>query len=260
MNNRIKISYCIVTYNNVGKINEVISNIESVSKNFIYEIFLVDNGSSDGTLEKVRENIARNPNIKLIRPSKNLGFGGGHNQVIPLLSSDYHVVINPDVIISPGQIEIMLRYMEANSEVGLLSPLILNPDGSIQKLYKYNPSVFDMGIRFMSPKVFRKRQQWFVHENSGYNTIGNIEHASGAFMFFRTSIFRQIAGFDERYFMYMEDADITRKVNLISRAVFLPFANVTHEWQRQSHKNIRFMFYTLSSMVKYFNKWGWKMW
>ena len=115
-----------------------------------------------------------------------------------------------------------------------------------------------MALRFISPKIMKKRQAWFVHEETGYTKIGKIGHASGAFMFFRTKVFKEIGGFDERYFMYMEDADITREVNRISKAIYYPNASVVHEWQRDSHKKIRFMIMTITSMVKYFDKWGWK--
>jgi GT2 family glycosyltransferase len=251
-----------VTYNNEDKIEKLIDNLENVTSNmYTFDIYVVDNGSDDDTVDLIKNKKKEFKNIELIIPIENKGFGAGNNAVIPNLSSDYHILINPDIIIKDtNQIQKMVEFMENNRDVGLLSPKILNVDGTIQKLYKHNPSVLDMALRFISPKIMTKRQLWFVHNETGYAKMGPIEHASGAFMFFRTGIFKSIQGFDERYFMYMEDADITRKVNAISSSVFFPEAMVVHEWQRDSHKKIKYTFMTISSMVKYFNKWGWKLW
>lgn len=255
-----QISFCTVTFNNEDKIASFIENIESLESNlFNITLYIVDNLSTDETVKIVNEYQKKFNNIKLIISKRNDGFGAGNNCVLPFLTSDYHIVTNSDVLVpNVSVIEKLIAYMESNQDVGLLSPKILNTDGSIQKLYKHNPSVLDMAIRFLSPNILKKRQAWFVHEESHYSKIGQIDHASGAFMFFRTSIFKKIGGFDERYFMYMEDADITRQVNLVSKAMFYPKVSVVHEWQRDSHKKIRYMMFTLKSMGQYFHKWGWK--
>lgn len=257
MTNRI-ITFSIVTYNNEKQINKLFDNLLRIlrGKGNI-TIYVVDNGSRDKTLEICKE-YAKYLNIKIIRNQHNIGFGKAHNRVLPLINSDYHIVINPDITIPDfKEIEKMVEYMDKNQNIGLLSPLILNEDGTIQKLYKLSPTVFDLGIRFLSPNMFKKRQQKFVRESSGYNEIGHIDYASGCFMLFRTNTLKRIKGFDERYFMYMEDADITREINQISEAVFFPNAKVKHAWQRQSHKKIKMIFISLMSTFKYFKKWGW---
>lgn len=260
LKNKIEVSFCTVTYNSSSKIVDFVKNIESLKSNiFNKKIYVVDSGSTDGTVAIVEELCTKYDDVSLMTPSKNGGFGFGNNYVIPSLTSDYHVVINPDVEIPSTQtIDDMVLYMEQHKEVGLLSPKIMNTDGTVQKLYKHNPSILDMALRFISPNVMKKRQSWFVHDETGYTQIGTIDHASGACMFFRTTIFKKVGGFDERYFMYMEDADITREVNQVSKAVFYPKVSVVHEWQRESHKKFKYTMYTLKSMAKYFNKWGWK--
>lgn len=260
MKNSIKLSYCIVTYNNEDKIGNLLDNLEEMTSSaYQFTIYIVDNGSSDATLNVINKKKIEFKNIILMTPDQNRGFGAGNNQVLGSLNSDYHVLVNPDIIIRDNKvISKMIDYMEKNDDVGLLSPKILNLDGTVQKLYKHNPSVLDMGLRFLSPRIMKKRQAWFVHDETKYIKIGSIEHASGAFMFFRTEIFKKIQGFDERYFMYMEDADITRKVNLISQSIFYPDVNVTHMWARKSSTNFWHTLMMLNSMRKYFSKWGWK--
>lgn len=255
-----KLSFCTVTYNSKDKIKNLLENLEDVTKSYEATIFIVDNGSSDNTIQIVKDYMNQYDNIKLVVPETNKGFGAGNNAVIKDINSQYHVLVNPDIKIPTStELDKMVEYMNGHLDVGLLSPKLLNIDGSVQKLYKYNPSVLDMALRFISPNIMKKRQAWFVHDETGYTKSGLIEHASGAFMFFRSSVFLDIEGFDERYFMYMEDADITRKVNEESSAVFYPSAYVIHEWQRDSHKKVKNMFMTIASMYKYFCKWGWKI-
>lgn len=146
--------------------------------------------------------------------------------------------------------------MNDNKEVGMLSPLIVNPELTVQYLCKINPTVFDMLIRRISPKLFSKRQNKYVMKNTNYNKVMNIEYASGCFMFFRSDVFKRINGFDDKFFMYLEDADITRRVNEISKAIFFPEARVIHAWERGNHFNFKLGLVTVQSMITYFRKWG----
>lgn len=257
----IKISFCVVTYNNENSIKKLLLNIENSIPNFVSaKIFVVDNLSTDRTISIVKTIQKDFTNVKLIQSAVNNGFGAGNNQVLPFLDSDYHILINPDITISKEDtLNKMILYMQSHPSVGLLSPKILNVDGSVQKLYKHNPSVLDMALRFISPKFMKKRQSWFVHDETKYGQRGLIENASGAFMFFRTTTFKKVGGFDEKYFMYMEDADITRKVNQVSTAMFIPETVVIHEWQRNSHRKIKYIIIMIHSMTIYFKKWGWKL-
>lgn len=256
----VNLTFSVVTYNNEELIDKLITNIENTLPSDVSAtIFVIDNVSTDHTVDVIKRLQQNYDNIQLIQSKQNSGFGAGHNLVLPFLTSEYHILINPDVQIQSSQeLNKMINFMQLHSDVGLLAPKILNTDGSIQKSYRRSPTILDMAIRFVSPKLMPKRQSWFVHDETGYNQQGSIEQVSGAFMFFRTSVFKEIGGFDERYFMYMEDADITRKVNEVSEAIFYPDANVTHEWKRDSHSNIKFTFIMLNSMRKYFNKWGWR--
>ena len=262
MGKKIKISFCTVTYNNQGGIAEFINNLESsLYTDVDFSIFVVDNCSTDKTVEIVAKLCKQHSNITLIKAKQNGGFSAGNNLVLPYLDSDYHIVLNSDIRIQDSnELRKMIDFMEEHGEIGLLSPKLISSNGKLQKLYRRNPSILDLGLRFISPKLMRKRQAWFMHEESGYNTIGPIENASGAFMLFRTSVFKQINGFDERYFMYMEDADITRTLNQHSEAIYFPQATFVHGWNRANRRNPKHILFMLQSMRKYFAKWGWKLW
>jgi len=257
MNQLIDISLTIVTYNNSEIIEEIVKSIVgNIPSELSYVLYVVDNCSTDDTVDIVR---AIDPNIKIIASNANKGFGYGHNQVLDLINSRYHFVVNPDIILEDkDQIKKMVEFMDNSPEVGMLSPLILNPDHTIQYLCKTNPTVFDMLIRRISPKLFPGRQNRYVMKETGYNKIMSIENASGSFMVFRTNLFKEIGGFDDNFFMYLEDSDITRRINQISKAIFYPEAQVIHLWQREGHKKIKYALITVDSMKVYFKKWGWK--
>jgi hypothetical protein len=254
----IDLSLAIVTYNNSMIIEDTVrSVVENIPAEYSYKVYIIDSDSKDNTLDLVRE---VKGNIEIIELGINKGFGYGHNAIIDVINSEYHFVVNPDIKIeNSDQIKRMIEYLEKNPDVGLLSPLILNPDLSIQYLCKTNPTVFDMCIRRISPNLFKQRQNKYVIKESGYKTIMKLDYATGSFMVFRTNIYKELKGFDDAFFMYLEDADITRRVNQISKAIFYPGARVIHTWERSGHKSFKFAKITLRSMIVYFNKWGWKL-
>ena len=260
MDESIDISIAIVTYNNSSVIKKCLYSIFETIKNLKFELIIVDNGSSDNNVEIIEKDFK---NVRLIKNDKNVGFGVAHNIAIKLAKGRYHLVLNPDIIFTENSIEKLLNFMEKNPDVGLISPKIVSPDGTIQYLCKRSPCVFDLCIRRFTPgfiqKLFKKRIDFFEMKDTGYNKIMDVCYLSGSFMLFRKSVLEKIGGFDENFFMYSEDADITHRIGEISRALFYPYTSVVHLWERGSHKNIKLFFISLISTVKYFNKWGWKI-
>ncbi len=255
---KCNLSFAIVTYNNEKIITDTINSlVANIPEEYNYKVLVFDNDSNDNTVELIR---GLKGNIEVFELKQNLGFGYGHNQALNVIDSDYHFVVNPDILLEDkSQIRKMCTYLDENSEIGLLSPLIVYPDLRIQYLCKVNPTVFDMLIRRISPNFLKARQDRYVMKDTGYDKIMDLEYASGCFMAFRTSIFREIDGFDEDYFMYLEDADITRRTNEVSKCIFYPDARVVHAWERSAHKSLKFAIITMKSMITYFNKWGWKL-
>ncbi|MGI6084181.1 MAG: glycosyltransferase family 2 protein [Acetivibrionales bacterium] len=248
------ISLSIVTYNNEGIIEKTVESLISHLENrFRYILYIIDNNSKDDTVKKVQ---GCNGDIVIIQNLKNLGFGAGHNKVLDKIDSKYHIVVNPDITITNEVISDMFEYMENNKEIGLLTPLVKHPDGQIQYLCKRNPTVTDLFIRLFCPKGFKKRQDYFTMKETGYDKPFYVEYATGCFMFFRTEIFKQLKGFDEHIFLYLEDADITRRVNQITKTLFFPYNYVVHDWQRGAHKSLKLMWINVKSAIWYFCKWG----
>jgi GT2 family glycosyltransferase len=254
------VSISIVTYNNDKIIKKCLQNILKNINNTDFEIIIVDNNSSDSTVSIIEKDFK---NVRLIKNNRNIGFGAAHNIAIKLGEGKYHLVINPDIIFTENTIEKLLNFMEENSDIGLVSPKIIFPDGTIQHLCKRSPCLFDLCVRRFTPgfiqDLFKKRIDYFEMRETGYNKIMDVSYLSGSFMLFKRSILEEIGGFDENFYMYAEDADITQRAAEISRAVFYPYTSVIHLWERGSHKNIKLLFISLVSTAKYFNKWGWKI-
>ena len=251
---KIKVSGCIVTYNAKGKVDATIESLLEKTKGVDFTLYVVDNASADGTAEYLKE---KYPGVKVIASETNSGFGAGHNKVIPFLQSDYHVVINPDILLKDDAITELVRFAEADREIGLVSPQIRFEDGRLQMLAKRNPTVRYLGNHWIHKgdepnKLMREYCMLDMPEGESFE----ITNATCCFMFFRTRVFVDIGGFDERFFMYLEDCDITRRVSEKCKAVFNPGVTVFHLWERESKRNKKLFIIHIISIIKYFLKWG----
>jgi GT2 family glycosyltransferase len=152
--------------------------------------------------------------------------------------------------------------MNENNNFGHLMPRILFPNNEIQYLCKTNPTFFDLFVRGFFPDflkaVFQKRIDKYTYKNNDYNKpIFNVPYLSGCFMFFRVSTLKKVGLFDEHIFMYLEDADITRRLLEVSDNVYFPNSTVYHYYAGLTHKEIKYKIITIKSALYYFNKWGW---
>jgi GT2 family glycosyltransferase len=223
------------------------------------KLFLIDNSPTDGLHDIISDN-----RVEYIFNPSNPGFGAAHNLAIEksLSFSKYHLVLNPDVYFSAGNLEKMFDFMESNQNIGQLMPKILYPDGEMQYLCKTNPTPLDLFVRRFLPKAFKglfeERLKKYELRDRNYNhIIYDVSYLSGCFMFFRTSILKEVGLFDERIFMYIEDADLTRRMLLKARTVYYPEAFVYHHYGKGSYKDFKLMWYNIKSAIFYFNKWGW---
>lgn len=221
-------------------------------------LIIVDNSPND----EIRQ-ICNDNKIEYVFNNTNVGFGSGHNIAIQriLELSKYHLVLNPDIYFSRGNLEKLYDFMENNNDVGLVMPKILYPDGSLQYLCKKLPTPFDLIVRrfipsFLKP-LFRKRLDSFEFKDRNYNEIMSVPGLSGCFMFIRTGIFKEIGMFDERFFMYAEDTDLCRRIGKKYKTMYYPEAVIFHEYAKGSYKSKKLLMVHINSAIKYFNKWGW---
>ena len=249
-----KISICIVTYNNENNILNVLECIYKHSKNFELETFVVDSNSSDETVALVKKNF---PQVNLIVLPKNRGFGYGHNQVLNTINSDFHVILNPDITFDTNIFDELSSYLKNISDVAMVVPQILNSDGSIQDLPRCAPK-FKYLISGRLERFCRLFKLWrdeYTCKGKNFDKPTEIDFCSGCFIMIRTDIFKKLNGFDERFFMYFEDADLTRRAQNYGKTVLNPNFCATHTWERTSSKKFKYLCIHINSMIKYFKKW-----
>jgi GT2 family glycosyltransferase len=223
------------------------------------KLFLIDN-SSDNKLDMFNDT-----RIEYFNTGKNSGFGTAHNIAISKaynLNSNYHLILNPDIYFHTGTLENISNFMDLNPTIGHLMPKVLFPDNTLQYLCKTNPTFFDLFARGFLPFFLKRfiKNRLNKYEYRSYNLneiIYDVPYLSGCFMFFRTSTLKNVGFFDENIFMYLEDADITRRFLQISRTVYYPKANVYHHYAGLTHKLWKYKWITIKSAFTYFNKWGW---
>lgn len=249
----MKVTVSIVTYNSADEILNVLSSLDKV-KIEDFQIIVVDNASIDNTRELIAQNY---PKIKLIKSVKNIGFGAGHNLAVKQIESDYHIFINPDITVEADQINRMLEYMEKNKDVVLLTPKVLNVDGSEQFLPKKYPRIRYVISGKYEGKFklcYRWRSQYTLRNKKIIEPI-EIQYSTGCFMVCRTDTLKKVGGFDERYFLHFEDADLTREMMKYGKAIYNPKVYVTHGWHRDNIKSKKIGKIALQSLLKYFLKW-----
>ena len=243
----------IVLYKHTVSVIE--SLVETLRKSkVVSEVFLIDNSP-------VEEVEFKRLNVVYLFNGKNLGYGAAHNIALRKTITQnltYHLVMNPDIAFEPSILAKIESFMNINSEIGLLMPKIVYPTGEIQYLCKLIPTPFDLIFRRFLPKSWtRRRMEIFEMRDSGYHHIMDVPYLSGCFMFLRTEAVRQVGLFDERFFMYPEDIDLSRRIHKQYRTVFYPEVQVTHNHAQGSYLNGKLLFIHIVNMVKYFNKWGW---
>ena len=184
-----------------------------------------------------------NLHIQIIRNKFKKGYGENHNFAFNSVSSDYFLVINPDVRIKSNFIDVLIPHF--NSNVGVVAPKVLNSLGSIEDSFRKFPTFF----------TFIKRK-FLNYQKFDYTFLSSepqeVDWVAGMFMFFESQKFRKISGFDERYFMYLEDADICRRLQKkMLSTIYVQDYEVIHDARRSSRKNIKYLFWHIKSMIRF---------
>jgi len=246
------VSLSVVTYNSENRIGEMLDSIAAHVTGVNYHIYVIDNASTDRTAEIVKSRCGQN--ITLVQNSENVGFGRAHNVVLDRLNSKYHVYINPDITIKEDVITAIARYLDAHPDIGIITPKVLFPSGELQVLPKKDPKFLYLLSRKSKTGMLKYKKE-FEMGDKDMDSAFDIEFCTGCFMFARTGLLKELGGFDERFFMYFEDADLARRIRTRARAQYNPAFVVYHHWERASSKHIKFMWIHAKSMVQYLWKW-----
>ena len=200
--------------------------------------------------------------VEFIDSGVNGGYGAGNNISIRRhQDAEFHLVLNPDVIVKEEALTNALNYLASNPDVGLLTPQVRGLDGAMHFLCKRHPTLLDMFVRSASSpwlnRVFaRRKARYEMREHDYQAVIKPVPYPTGCFMLFRRSVLDRIGGFDEGFFLHYEDADIGRQVSQVSQTAYVPSVVVLHKWSRDTHKSWRMRWVTIKSGLRYWRKWG----
>jgi hypothetical protein len=251
------ITCSIVVYHSpLEDLQKAIDSFLGLERNI--RLFIVDNSGNDHLRFALRH-----PNVEYIFPGKNLGYGKAHNLAIRKIlgRSKYHLVLNPDVEFNPEILHSLFQFMEQRPSIGLVMPKVLYRNGEMQHLCKMLPAPFDLFLRRFLPgplkRPFQAKLDRYEMKHVDYNKTMQIPNLSGCFMFLRTEALEQLGAFDERYFMYMEDTDLCRRINAYYQTIYYPVVSIVHGYSKASYKSFRLLRHHLTSSIRYFNKWGW---
>jgi GT2 family glycosyltransferase len=256
------LSIVILNYKVKGLVKQCIRNAKVSTVGLDYEIIVVDNGSCDGIEEMLKDNF---PDVKFLQTGKNLGFAAGYNVGMREAQGKYILVLTADVTALNGSLEKMVSFMEANPQVGVAGPKIINPDGSYQIscrsfqtpkliLYRRTPLGF-------LPFAKRELAKHLMHDFDR-QTNKAVDWVMGACMIVRKEASEKVGLFDERFFFYVEDMDWCRRFWMNDYQVyFIADAEVVHLYEKASDQGLwkfwkidKMARWHIASGIKYFAK------
>lgn len=248
------ISVSIVTYKT--DIEELKHCLSSISSSLVRKIYIIDNSRWDS----IADFCATIDKVEYIG-SSNVGYGAGHNIAIRKalkLGTKYHLVLNSDVYFGEDVLPKLVEYMDSNEDVAQVQPNVVYPDGTLQYGCRLLPSPLNLiSRRFLFHSWNEQINKTFLLYDFDRKTPMNVPYHQGSFMLFRTDCFKKVGLFDERFFMYPEDIDITRRMHKHYRTMFWPGVTIVHAHRAASYKSLRMLWIHCYNMIKYFNKWGW---
>ena len=231
---------------------------------FTVSLCLVDNGGLPDISSKLAELAEHGIACTIISGHGNVGYGRGHNLAIERAASRYHLVLNPDIDLDQDALVAALDFFAEHPDVGLLSPCIGDDEGQLQYLCRRYPTVLDLFVRGFLPSAVRRL---FASRLARYEMRDQINESdvvwdppivSGCFMLFRTDVLKKLAGFDDRYFLYFEDYDLSLRTHDAARIVYAPSVRVLHHGGGAARKGYAHIRMFSASAFKFFNRFGWK--
>ncbi len=248
----------IVNFHNEDEIERAVDSIFKYTPDGISKkIVIADNSAcfgGEGPL-RLKSLEQRYADVEILPMPGNLGFGHAHNAGQKLYDAKYSAIVNPDILLTEDVFSPLIKYLRENKNCMIAVPKITDPDGRLLAVYRLDPTVFDMFLRRFVPG-FKKRKAMHTMQDKDYSKPFSLPFAQGSFLLIRKDMFDKVGGFDERYFLYMEDADLCRTLRKYGTVDYVPDAAVIHMWHRESKKSIKAFSFHFRSMIKYFGKWG----
>ncbi len=256
-----EVSASIVAYCDYDEVCAAVRSILADTAAPRFTLYVIDNASPDGCGARLAATDFGDSRVKLKCLPENIGFGKGHNSVLSELKSDVHFILNPDILLSKGQntLQSLADWLLSQPGAVMATPQLYYPDGRIQHLPRRKPTPWLLLARQLAPRlggVFARADAHYTMQDEDLTAPRRIEFCTGSFMAVRTDVLKGFGGFDEGYFMYVEDADITQKALQKGGVYLAPQFGAVHAWHRDPMRDAGKFMLQLKSMARYFARWG----
>jgi N-acetylglucosaminyl-diphospho-decaprenol L-rhamnosyltransferase len=245
-------SVVIVNYNAGEVIDECLSALRTESP---AEIVVVDNASTDGSADAIARD---HTDVRLVRNSVNVGFGAGVNRGVRQTQSPYIFVLNPDAVVRRGTLRALRDALDDHPRAGAVGALVLNPDGSVQPTKRIFPSLWQSALHGLLGIVWPGNPGTRAYTLAGesFDEARTVDWVAGTAVAFRRKAFEAIDGFDERFFLFVSDVDLCRRMWDAGWEVwFEPRAVVEHAWGTSwTQRPLRYLWEHQWSLFRYVRK------
>ncbi|MBI4058739.1 glycosyltransferase family 2 protein [Candidatus Microgenomates bacterium] len=228
------LSIIIVSYNTKDLLLECLASIKKWTKGISYEVIVVDNASSDGSMAAIRNLKFKIYNLKLIENLDNLGFAAANNQGIKIAKGKYILLLNSDTKLTENSLAKMLDWMEKHSQVGIASCMLKNPDGSVQATGGFFPNLPRLFLWATLlddiPGVGDLVGSYHPHRDSNfYREERGLDWVTGAFFLIRREVINKVGLLDEDFFLYVEELEYCWRVKKAGwNIAYTPITSIIH--------------------------------
>jgi GT2 family glycosyltransferase len=254
------LSVIILTWNSSKYIRKCIGSIYENIKEILFEVIVVDNGSSDGTQDILKEYSHTKPNFEVVYLTKNYGTTKPRNLAINKSKGEFILILDSDTELKEGAVEELTKTLKEDDRAGIVAPRLLYPDGSVQPSCKKFPTIT---IKILKYLPFRKLNALgeamelypsYIYSKD-FKEVIPVNYCISAWWLVRKDALDKIGLFDERIFYAPEDVDLCLRMWLKDfKVLYDPRAEVVHHTQRLSKKNLRIALLHLNGLIYYFAK------
>lgn len=245
------ISIIIVNWNTRQLLLDCLASVYGTVSELSFEVFVVDNASSDGSVAAVQDSY---PTVRLIENGQNLGFAKANNQALRLMQGNYALLLNTDAVLTEGAVQRLFDFLEKNYSVGMACGQLLNADGSKQNSIANFPRLLPLLcnetlLRLLFPKHYPSKRRDYTEPIA-------VESCIGACLLVRKKAMDQVGLLDERYFFFMEETDWALAMRQAGwQAYFLPAAGIYHLQGQSAGPTLRSRIMFYRSRYQYIRKW-----
>lgn len=246
----MKLSIVILCWNDLKVITDCLTSIYAGTHSIEFEVIVSDNGSTDGSIQFIRENL---PEVRLIENGRNLRFSKGNNAGIRASQGEYVLILNPDTIIHDGALDQLIAFADKHPEAGAFGCRVLNADGTYQGCIWPFPTPRSQWCWALQLHPLARFSDWF-HPGRYIGWKGDTERTvgwpAGCFTLVRGELLKRLGGFDEQFFYYYEDTDLCRRIwDAGYPILYTPDVSITHLGGQSTNKRFPPVGFAIDSEV-----------